>query len=95
MHERLETVPEGATVITNRDDLLAEYAAELCRRGATHVTTTQLAPEALLAAMARFADIRSNDSTIAFWAALLGGGGVTLTLPRLVELMATLRPAAG
>lgn len=93
LRERLADVPRGATVISDRDDLLATQAEVLAECGARHLPTDRMVPEALLATMAKHAEIRSNDSTLGFWAALLGRGRVTLQLPRLRALMDVLAAA--
>lgn len=82
---RLDNIPTGATVISNRDDLFSEPPlSDQIRTSACHyVPTAHLTSEALLRFMSRFRRIRSNNSTLALWAALLGGAGLTLADARL------------
>jgi hypothetical protein len=91
LSDRLAALPAGATLISNRDDLLAPEAALLAARGFSHQPTADLSPEALLRLMASFQHIQSNDSTLAFWAALLGRAEMSFRLDRLQALFATLR----
>ena len=89
--ERLAVLPAGATLISNRDDLLAPAASLLAAGGFRHQATSDLSPEALLRLMASFQRIESNDSTLAFWAAVLGRGDMRFRLDRLQALFETLR----
>ncbi len=93
---RLAGLQEGCDIVTNRDDLLAVPAARelLAVRRCRHVATAHLAPEALLALMASYPAIHANDSTLSFWAALLGGGSIAIAGEGLAALLAALRAAS-
>jgi hypothetical protein len=93
--ERVATLPEGAIVISNRDDLLAANSAELSARGVRHQRTDAMDPEALIALMAGFRIIRSNDSTLALWAGILGRGRTSFSDGRLRALDAAIRAHEG
>lgn len=90
---RLADLPAVATLITNRDDLLAAHAEMLSERGLLHQPTTGMPPESLLALMAGFADIKSNDSTLAIWAALLGRARMAISHPPLRDVHAAIARA--
>jgi len=92
---RLTGLPEGATLISNRDPLLTGHAKLLATRGLVHQPTATLSPEAVIALMAGFGRIDSNDSTLAFWAALLGGADLRFRSPILAATFAVLRAAEG
>ncbi len=91
--ERLESIRPGTAIISNRDDLLTANAAMLAGRGLVHRPTSDLAPEAVLRLMAGFARIDSNDSTLAFWASVLGRAEMQFRHPRLAALHAALLEA--
>lgn len=90
---RLADLPPGATLISNRDDLLARQALLLAAGGHLHVPTTDLSPEALLRLMAGFGEIQSNDSTLAVWAALLGRARIAIRHPPLCAVHAAIAAA--
>ena len=89
--ERMESIPDGAAVITNRDDLLVVVPGDWGRAPQIRfVPTADLTPEALLRLMSGFGEIRTNESTLAFWASILGNCRVTLKTSYLAETHALL-----
>ncbi len=90
---RLDAIPAGATLVSNRDDLLAAHASLLGDRGLRHQPTDRLSPEALLRLMAGFGRIESNDSTLAIWASLLGRAAMQPQHPQLAALHAAISQA--
>jgi hypothetical protein len=82
---RLQNVAEGSTVITNDETLLQEpeVVAFMTSRALKLVSTKAMPAEDVLRLMARYRAIDANDSTLTFWASVLGGGEVTLRDPRL------------
>jgi hypothetical protein len=85
--QRLQSVPRDAALMTNDEALLAEpQIAELLRtRGCELLSTSGFSAERVLQLMARHQRFDSNDSTMVFWASLLGGGEAALQHPPLRE----------
>ena len=100
VEQRLATMPADAAVMTNDEALLGEpaIAAMLAARGCELVSTAGFAAEAVLRTMSAYRRFDANDSTMIFWASVLGGGEVALRhagLRATQELFAAaLRPTA-
>lgn len=92
LERRLDTIPTGSHIISNRDDLLSrdDYSAVLAARDCLHIQTDGEAPENVLRLMCRYHVIESNNSTLAFWASVLTGSDVSFTLSKLSELQSRL-----
>jgi hypothetical protein len=90
--ERLQELPEGAFIVTNREDLVSEAIAgpELGARRLSLVCSGDASPEQTLRMMGAYGTIVSNDSTLAFWAACLAGRRLVTPSPILNALFATL-----
>lgn len=88
LERRLDSIPIGSHVISNRDDLLSQdgYRAVLAARDCLYIQTDGETPENILRLMCRYHVIESNNSTLAFWASVLSGSDVSFTLPNLSEL---------
>jgi len=76
---RLAQVQQGSHVMTNDEALLQapEAAEAMAARNAELVSTEGMAAEQVLRTMARYRRIEANDSTLTFWASVLGGSEVT------------------
>jgi hypothetical protein len=85
---RVSDIPKGADIITNREDLLeaSPICQHLIRNDNRLRSTSALEADELLRLMASYSRIHANDSTLALWAALLGGAEINLTEPRLNAL---------
>lgn len=96
LERRLDTIPTGSHVISNRDDLLSQdgYRAALAAHDCLHIQTDGETPENILRLMCRYHVIESNNSTLAFWASVLSGSDVSFTLPNLSELQSSLLVAS-
>jgi len=92
LEQRLGELPAGVDIITNRDDLLSDSRIkEILASGKnTLIPTHGLPAEAVLAYMASYRHIRANDSTLAFWASILGRAKLDLSDARLIKLRARL-----
>lgn len=85
--ERLRDLRPGSTIITNQEELLAEpdFQSMLSDAGCKLQTTGGFSPEAIIRLMSQFEQIVANDSTLTFWASVLGGCAVEFTNPTLIE----------
>jgi hypothetical protein len=78
--DRLKNTPIGAHVMTNDESLLNEpdIATFIELRALKLVTTIGMPAEDVLRNMARYRRIEANDSTLTFWASVLGGSELSL-----------------
>jgi hypothetical protein len=85
--ERLRDLRPGSTIITNQESLLRDPELEsmLCNIGCVVQSTEGFSPEAILRLMAQFDQIDANDSTLSFWASVLGESRVEFVSPMLIE----------
>lgn len=85
--ERLEEMPVGATFMTNDDALLdePEILRKLDKLQCVRLRTENCSPVEVLQLMCGFRKIRANDSTLTFWAGVLGEVDVTFRDPDLLE----------
>ncbi|MET4898839.1 hypothetical protein RN629_17120 [Sphingomonadaceae bacterium jetA1] len=94
LNDRLDAIPAGGAIITNRDDLLTNALDNpVYRDRFEHIDTSDITTEDLVRLMARYAVLDTNDSTLAFWASLLSGSELHLSEERIKRLMVTLRAA--
>lgn len=73
--QRLSTVDPNSSIITNDEELLAEspIAELLAVKNCTLISTAGFLAEDVLRLMASYRQIDANDSTLVFWASVLGG----------------------
>ena len=73
--QRLSTVGPHSSIITNDEELLAEpiIAALLKAKNCTLISTAGFPAEEVLRLMASYRQLDANDSTLVFWASVLGG----------------------
>jgi hypothetical protein len=85
--QRIASIPEGAFIITNDESLLQtpEIAKDLVSRHIQLIGTAGMPAELVIQKMASFQHIDANDSTLAFWAAVLGGRSLTLSNQNLAR----------
>ena len=85
---RLLELPLGATIITNQENLLAdpELKSLLDIADCKVLTTVGFTSEEVIRLMSSFETIITNDSTLTFWAAVLGCCNVDFKNPSLSEL---------
>lgn len=78
--QRLSTVHPNSSVMSNDEALLAQpaLAAMLATKNCTLESTAGLPAEDVLRLMASYRRIDANDSTMVFWASVLGGCQTTL-----------------
>lgn len=78
---RITDIPAGSKIMTNDEKLLnePEIAQILNDKNITLVTTEGLPAEQVLREMSQYARIDANNSTLAFWAAVLGNGTLSLS----------------
>lgn len=90
--ERLQQLPDGSFIITNREDLVggAIGSPELASKRLSLVCSADASPEQTLRIMGAYDTIVSNDSTLAFWAACLAGRRFVAPSPILNALFNTL-----
>lgn len=83
----LRDLKPGSTIITNQENLLAEPELQsmLDNIGCVVQSTEGFSPEKVLRFMSQFEQIVANDSTLTFWASVLGGCKVEFTNPTLNE----------
>jgi hypothetical protein len=83
----LRDLKPNSTIITNQESLLAEPELQsmLDHIGCVVQTTEGFSPEQVLRFMSQFEQIVANDSTLTFWASVLGGCNVEFTNPTLIE----------
>lgn len=85
---RLRDLPLGATIITNQEILLtnSEVKFLIDKANCKVVSTIDFTPEEIIRFMSKFENIIANDSTLTFWAAVLGGCKVDFRNPELSKL---------
>lgn len=85
--DRLARVNEGSAVITNDESLLQEpdVVALMKSRALKLISTKDMSAEDVLRIMSRYKVIDANDSTLTFWASVLGGCDVSLKNSALSE----------
>lgn len=85
--QRLCNLGRGSTIITNQESLLRdpELRSMLVSNGCEVKTTEGLNPESIIRMMAQYEKIDANDSTLTFWASVLGGCAVEFKNPTLRE----------
>ncbi|MBB4839787.1 hypothetical protein HNP52_002856 [Sphingomonas kyeonggiensis] len=90
---RMAAIPRGAALLTNDEALLSspELAPLLAEREAHVVTTAGMKSEDVLRTFCRFGAIDGNNSTLLFWASVLGDTDARFDDPRLAETQALLR----
>lgn len=83
--QRLSTALPNSAIITNDEALLEELpiALLLDQKRCTLVPTAGFSAEKVLRLMAAYRRLDANDSTLVFWASLLGGCQTTLRNARL------------
>lgn len=83
----LREIKPNSTIITNQESLLAEPELQsmLNNMGCVVQTTEGFSPEKVLRLMSQFEKIIANDSTLTFWASVLGGCNVEFKNPTLNE----------
>lgn len=97
--QRLKNVATNSSIMTNDEALLAEptIAEMLADKGCRLVSTAGFAAEDVLRSMAAYGRLDANDSTLVFWASVLGGSKATLQYAGLRATQAlfssSLRPA--
>jgi hypothetical protein len=79
--KRIVAIPSGSHVMSNDEALLRtpSIAEELIHKNITLVSTYGADAEEVIQRMASFSHIDANDSTLAFWASILGGGSLQLS----------------
>jgi hypothetical protein len=77
----IESMPEAADLMTNDENLLddPELSILMNQKNIKLVNTGGLLAEQILRKMACYSQIDANDSTLAFWASVLGGGKLNLS----------------
>jgi len=90
---RLQDLPDRAFIITNREDLVdaAICGPSLKARNLSIVSSASASADETLRLMSEYETIVSNDSTLAFWAACLGGRQLVTPSQQLNALFAQLR----
>jgi hypothetical protein len=86
--ERINTMKENSFVITNQEELLLTpvIVSALERKSCQLISTANVNPDDLIRKMAQFKVIDANDSTLTFWASVLGGSLVSFKDIRLKKL---------
>ena len=85
----LEKIKKDSHIVTNNESLVMAICAEgNLSAKLTLVTTKDMPAAELLHLMGRYAEIRSNDSTLALWAALLYRRNLHLENTRLQKFFA-------
>ncbi len=93
---RLESIPNGCSIITNNERVLmgVEMVRLLEKKDCELISTEGWQAEEVLAFMTKFAKIDANDSTLVFWAGVLGNCQVSIEDPQLEETYKLLRSAS-
>ena len=80
IEQRLKNVPPNSSIMTNDEALLAQPAVAelLAAKGCRLVSTAGFAAEDVLRSMAAYGRLDANDSTLVFWASVLGGSKAAL-----------------
>jgi hypothetical protein len=83
--ERVTTLPKNCAIMTNDEAILMddEIAQLIQKQGCTIYSTAGFGPTQTLSAMAEHEKIVSNDSTLAFWAAVLARRQLEISHPPL------------
>lgn len=86
--ERINAMKKNSFVITNQEELLRApiVASAMGRKSCQLISTANLNPDDLIRKMAEFEVIDANDSTLTFWASVLGGSLVDFKDIRLKKL---------
>jgi hypothetical protein len=86
--ERINVMKENSFIITNQEELLRTsiIASALERKSCKLISTANLNPDDLIRKMSQFKVIDANDSTLTFWASVLGGSFVNFKDVRLKNL---------
>lgn len=95
---RLEQIEDGATIITNQEAVFANpaIASKMALKRCHLRTTDAMGAEDVVRLMCEYRVIKANESTLTFWAAVLGACEVEFRTKGLVELrdhLAVLAPA--
>lgn len=93
--KRLKELPAGASIITNREDLVEEAirSPELAGHELLIVPSGSASADETLRLMSGYRTIFSNDSTLAFWAACLAGRHLVTPSPLLNAMFNQFRSA--
>lgn len=93
--ERFKDLPAGASIITNREDLVGEAirTPALAGHNLSILPSASASADETLRLMSRYRTIVSNDSTLAFWAARLAGRRLVTPSPLLNALFNQLHAA--
>lgn len=89
LESRISSLVANDTIISNRDDLFYENATIskiLDAKNITYRNTSDLSGRRVLSLMSDYATINSNNSTLAFWATVLGGRKLEISDSRLQKL---------
>ena len=91
-NERVQVLSDGSFIITNQEEIFKEVpiARSLNEKGCKILSTQGFSAEEVLRVMVQFEEIISNDSTLAFWASVLGGRKATFESQRLNRLHAVI-----
>lgn len=91
-NERVQALSDGSSIITNQEEIFEEasIARTLNEKGCRILSTQGFSAEEVLRLMVQFEEIISNDSTLAFWASVLGGRKATFESQRLNLLHAAI-----
>ena len=76
--------------LINNSRRLQAIIRDKCAR---HVNTSHMTAEQVLQLIAQYEGVNSNNSTLAFWGALLGGADLKMTDPKLVAVYERIRDA--
>lgn len=85
--ERFKKIQNGSYIITNREELLRnpQVSIEITKKNCQVIESGAYSPEQLLRLIASFKSIDSNNSTLVFWASILGMGNVSFSNITLKE----------
>lgn len=86
--ERVGTLARNSVVITNQEDIFADavVARSMAEKGCALIGTDGFSAENVIRLMSGYAEIVTNDSTLALWASVLGRRKTSFTDRRLSEL---------
>ena len=86
--ERVKDLVPGSVIITNQENIFLEprISQALVTSGCTLQSSGDFSAEQVIRLMAGFAVIVTNDSTLAFWASVLGNCQTAFENARLAEL---------
>lgn len=93
VNERIKNVEDGSVLITNKEEIfeLSEIKETLKRKLCTLHSTKDFDAIEVLRLMASYEKIEANDSTMVFWASVLGGAEADFTHPPLAKLLTFLK----